>query len=66
MICDGGLALCEVCGGLEGGLPTECPGEQMSMDTQDKVHAGELDFRNGQWVNGTSPSSPAFYRKEQE
>ena len=67
MICDGGLALCEVCGGLEGGLPSECPGERMSNETQDKVYRGEIDFRNGAWVeNAASSNSPASYREEHE
>lgn len=26
-ICSGGLAMCHNCGGLEGSLPTECPGK---------------------------------------
>lgn len=63
MICEGGLALCEICGGLEGGLPSECPGEPMSTETQEKVYAGELDFVGEEWVTKASPNSPAYYRK---
>jgi hypothetical protein len=63
MICDGGLSLCTVCGGLEGGLPTECPGEQMTMDRQQEVYEGKIDFVGGAWNTGTiSVHSPAKYR----
>jgi hypothetical protein len=48
-ICDGGLALCTVCGGAEASLPHECPGYRMTADQEDAVQAGTLDFRNGDW-----------------
>lgn len=32
MICDGGLALCAVCGGLEGALLDGCPGVRLTME----------------------------------
>lgn len=54
-ICDGGLFVCEVCGGLEGGVPTECPGERMSPQFQHElVYGGLLDFRGGKWVIGSN------------
>lgn len=49
-ICDGGLAHCIVCGGFEGGLPTECPGSKMTFDLQHAVYEGEIDFMGGKWV----------------
>ncbi|CAG2149944.1 Uncharacterised protein [Ralstonia mannitolilytica] len=49
-ICDGGLSVCTVCGGIEGSLTTECPGVRMSADEQDRVYAGLLDFQGGEWV----------------
>lgn len=49
-ICDGGLALCKVCGGAEASLPSECPGRRMSPEEQEGVQAGRLDFKGGQWV----------------
>ena len=52
MFCDGGLAACSRCGGLEGGLPTECPGAFMSEEIQNAVYAGGLDFQGGAWVAG--------------
>jgi hypothetical protein len=63
MICDGGLALCIVCGGLEGGLPTECPGERMTNEQQDAVYSGRIDFVGGVWVDkAISVNSPVKYR----
>jgi len=35
MICDGGLALCTVCGGFEGSLLDNCPGEQLTEEQHD-------------------------------
>jgi hypothetical protein len=48
--CEGGLAYCPTCGGAEGSLPTECPGGEMDLVTQDRVAKGEVDFVNGTWV----------------
>jgi hypothetical protein len=45
-----GLRHCITCAGAEGSLPTHCPQSRMSMDTEDAVAAGELDFINGEWV----------------
>lgn len=44
MICSGGLFSCVRCLGAEGSLPTECPGSHMTMDYQEEVMAGTLDF----------------------
>ena len=49
MFCDGGLGSCTVCKGIEGTLPTECPGIPMTEDQQEQVYKGPLDFRNGKW-----------------
>lgn len=48
-VCQGGLALCDVCGGAEGSMPTECPGVKMTGHQQDEVMAGRLDFKDGAW-----------------
>jgi hypothetical protein len=58
MICDGGLALCSVCGLLEGALTTDCCGKKVSYDTQDLIYkGGNLDFREGYgWVNEPNPT----------
>lgn len=44
-----GLVECRVCRGWEGGLPSECPGYRISMDVQEAVYAGDIDFRGGDW-----------------
>jgi hypothetical protein len=50
-ICEGGLGFCTVCKGTEGSLTTECPGEPMDKIVQDMVYKGQIDYRDGQWVN---------------
>jgi hypothetical protein len=69
-ICDGGLSCCIDCGGLEGGLPSECPGVQMSYDRGQAVYRGQVDFVDGRWQSGKiSKYSPEFYahlRKENQ
>jgi len=53
-ICDGGLAVCRVCGGAEGSLPTHCPGRRMTREEdQDVLHA-RRDFRAGKWADGSN------------
>lgn len=50
MYCDGGLWACTVCGGVEGSMPTHCPGDRMDDDTLDAVNDELLDYRDGQWI----------------
>lgn len=51
MFCSGGLSMCTVCGGAEGSMPTDCPGEPMSWDTGQQVYEGLIDYRRGQgWI----------------
>lgn len=64
-ICEGGLALCKHCGGLEGALPTECPGVSMTQAQIDAVYAGKLDYRNGQWMEGVSNFCPVIAHTEE-
>lgn len=65
MICEGGLAVCEICGGLEGALPTDCPETRMTKDQIDQTYEGKLDFQNGKWIkNQASIYSPAYYRNK--
>ena len=62
MFCEGGLWACDTCGGLEGAMPTQCPGRAMSMTLVDDVYAGRLDFRRGAWQPGlASIHSPGWY-----
>ena len=51
-ICDGGLAVCTVCGGAEGSLPSECPGEKMTHNQEQGVYNDGLDYKDGKWVSG--------------
>lgn len=65
MFCDGGLFACEACGSFEGATTSSCPGVRMTPEREDEVYRGEIDFRNGRWVQETSPYSPAYYRRYQ-
>lgn len=68
MFCDGGLFACIVCGGLDGGLTTQCPGTRMMAGYRQLVYAGELDCRldptgeRAVWVDGPSIHTPALWR----
>lgn len=48
---DGGLRYCTVCDGLEGSLPTDCPGRKMTKAEADAVYADDLDFEDGEWMS---------------
>lgn len=63
-IVDGGLSHCKICGGLEGSLTTDCPGEMLSYEQDQKVYKGEVDFVNGQWVKQPSKNSPVYLKRE--
>jgi hypothetical protein len=52
--CQGGLFACSVCGGLEGSVPTHCPGDAMTYKQNEDVYAGRIDYRDGAWVNGVT------------
>lgn len=52
MFCDGGLWACTICCGLEGSMPSTCPGQRMTHEQTRAVYAGTLDYRNGQWTEG--------------
>jgi len=56
--CGGGLFMCIKCGSAEGATTSQCPGEMMDGDTQDKVYSGEIDYVDGEWVNKASKFSP--------
>lgn len=62
IVCVGGLFECEVCGGAEGDLLTNCPGRKMTEEERDNVILGILDYRNGAWINlldgGHLPDQP--------
>lgn len=48
--CGGGLAVCVICKGAEGSLPTECPGAKMTSEQDEAIMAGKLDYVDGKWV----------------
>lgn len=49
------LFLCKRCGGGEGSLPTDCPGERMTAEEKDLVYAEKLNYiRNRGWVTPDS------------
>lgn len=58
MVCDGGLAICRVCGLMEGSLTTDCPGVESWSEYSERVYKGELDYREGQgWVAEKNPTN---------
>lgn len=61
MICDGGLAICKICGLYEGSLTTECPSYDCYKDKSDDVYAGKIDFRDGKWVKGYTKHMAHIY-----
>lgn len=62
-MCEGGLALCKVCGGAEASLPTDCPGYLMRDVVSTGVQFGELDYlwRRG-WVQESTWDQPRRQR----
>lgn len=52
-ICAGGLAVCDVCNGAEGSLPTHCPGRRMLPAEADAVYRGHLNYIDGAWQDCT-------------
>ena len=62
-ICDGGLAYCKVCGGAEGSLTTDCPGERVNQELDEAVYAGSWDYREGEgWVLKPNPTNQTWER----
>jgi hypothetical protein len=44
------LGLCRVCGGGECALATECPEELVTAQDSDLICNGELDYKDGCWI----------------
>lgn len=57
-VCAGGLFKCDICGGAEGALTTECPGALLSGEQMEDVYRGKLDLVNDAWQQTSSPHSP--------
>jgi hypothetical protein len=41
--------MCDVCGGAESSLTTDCPGQKVSYDESCAVVSKRIDFINGRW-----------------
>lgn len=54
MVCEGGLAICSVCGCLEGSLAAECPGFNCWVSHGEAIYQGYIDYFNGAWHEGAS------------
>jgi hypothetical protein len=51
--CEAGIFACTRCGGAEGSLPTDCPGERMSEVIERAVLEGVIDYTlRGGWIRG--------------
>jgi len=67
MFCDGGLGACDVCGGLEGTLTTDCCGRRLTQEEEDKIYKeGTLDFQDGKWVSKSNYPRTEEIKKEIE
>ena len=54
-LCHGGLFVCHTCHGIEGSLPTDCPGEPMHELVADEVYAAAIDYRASEgWIQRPS------------
>lgn len=49
-VCDGGLSVCEVCGGVEAELTKECLGRLLTKPEKACVMRGDFNFVDGDWV----------------
>lgn len=43
---------CMTCDARDKDQPTECPGRPMTLGEMEAVYHGELDFKDGEWVDG--------------
>ena len=60
--CDGGLALCTVCGAGEGELLSHCPGFRLSFEARTACYSGNvLDFV---YLRRLKKHSPEAFREE--
>lgn len=57
------LGSCDVCGGGEATLTTECPGHVVGSNIGSLVSAGTVDFQHGRWMDAglfKRPVKPQF------
>lgn len=62
--CMGGLFACKVCGSFEGATTNDCPGVQLTMEQAEAVYAGEIDFRDGHWIDAGCDASPSGRQRQ--
>jgi hypothetical protein len=63
-LCEGGLALCTRCGGYEGSMPSDCPGEKMQDCVELEVYRGTLDYRRKEgWTQRRSRTWEGIVQK---
>jgi hypothetical protein len=60
------LPYCKICGSLEGGTTTECPGKTMSFLVSQVVYHGWIDFRDGKWCNQPAIGMSHIYGTSRE
>lgn len=51
-VCRNRLQHCTVCGARDQEQPTDCPGRPMTQEELGLVYAGDLDFKDDDWVDG--------------
>jgi hypothetical protein len=58
------LAICTVCGGGEGSLPTHCPGVRLTSEQEDAIYTKGHDYteERGWHVTSGDPKEIMFYR----
>lgn len=56
-ICDGGLAVCQVCGGAKTSLTSECPERRIGERRLLAIFVGDVDFKDGEWTSPVVRSS---------
>lgn len=49
LVCNGGLQHCNICHCAEGSLPSDCPGEPVDTELQDRIMNNKLNYVNGAW-----------------
>lgn len=42
--------ICDVCGGMDDGLTTDCRGEELDPIMIQMVTNGQADYKNGEWI----------------
>jgi len=50
--CRSELTCCDVCGGFEGTLTTDCCGRRLTQEEENRIYnLADLDFRSGMWFS---------------